>query len=148
MAQPAKSRSTNARLRRRVRYRRAFLLIEATITAAVIGIGLVVVSRGIGGSLKALAVLQQYDRLVRLADSQLTYLEAQAQHAPLMLPAGGTFEAPETAYQWSLTRQSVSVSPQELADTLVTMTLTVSRANTPNPVARLTTVWPVEWLAQ
>src|SRR3990167_686485 len=73
---------------------RGFLLVEATLTAVVIGVGLVFISRGLATNVKQLSTLQQYDRLLQLADTTLTELETQAQQAPPLTARAGEYESP------------------------------------------------------
>ena len=139
---------------------RGFLLVEAILTAVVIGTGLVFISRALAGNVKQLSTIQQYDRLLQLAASTLAVQEAQAQQAPplalLQRPerAGqapplttltGEYEPPDVAYQWTLEthpREVEGLAPQMMED----VTITVSRRDDRPPVVRLRTVWPVAWI--
>lgn len=148
MARRARSPSTdNVPLLRR-RTPQGFLLVEATLTIVVIAVSLVLISRGVSGSLKALATLQYDDRMLRLAESTLLEMETTAQQGPVTLPLNGTLNPPDQAYQWTLTALPTVLAPEELSGTLRSMTLTVHRGTASAPVVRLNTVWPIEWIAQ
>lgn len=126
--------------------RRGFLLVEAMLTALVIAVGLVFISRGVGGSLKALASLQEYDRLIRVAESRLHELESLAQLQQAVEVRDGAFEPPDERYGWSITVEPFPVA--ELADgALCLVTLRVSPLDDPHPMVRVQTVWPSTWTA-
>ncbi len=148
MARRAKSSSTNNRPFLHLRTPQGFLLIEATLTIVVIAVSLVLISRGVSGSLKALATIQYDDRMLRLAESTLQEVETTAQQVPASLPLSGTLNPPDAAYQWTLTALPTVLVPEELSGTLRSMTLTVNRGTASAPVVRLNTVWPIEWIAQ
>ncbi len=127
--------------------RRGFLLVEAILTAVVIGTGLVFISRALAGSVKQLSTIQQYDRLLQLAASTLAVQEAQAQQAPPLTTLAGEYESPDDAYQWTLETHPLEVeglAPQTMED----VTITVSRRDDRPPVVRLRTVWPANWLRE
>lgn len=126
--------------------RHAFLLVEATLTAIVIAGGLVFISRGIAGSLKALSTIQQYDRLLQLAESTFNELETQAQQFHISLPREGTYDPPNSGYRWKLAGRPFEGGPDDLAGTFQVITLTVSRGDTNVPLMCFTTLWPTEWI--
>ncbi len=124
---------------------RGFLLVEATLTAVVIGVGLVFISRSLAGNLKQLSTIQQYDRLLQLAESTLAEVEVQAQHAPPLTARAGEYESPNEAYAWTLEMNPLALqglAPQSMTEVV----LTVSRRDERPPVIRLHTVWPTVWL--
>lgn len=124
---------------------RGFLLVEATLTAVVIGVGLVFISRGLATNVKQLSTLQQYDRLLQLAESTLAELEAQAQQAPPLTARVGEYESPNDAYQWALEAHVLDVEGLE-PQTVEQVSVTVSRRDGRPPVVRLRTVWPAAWI--
>ena len=60
MGRPAKSSS-----------RRGLLLVEAVLAAVVIAVGLVFISRGLAGQLRALRTVEEYDTLLSLGHGKL-----------------------------------------------------------------------------
>ncbi len=147
MGRPAKSRFDNRPDLGLPLGRRGFLLVEATLTAVVIAIGAVIISRGIAGSLRAVSTIQRYDQLLRLAESTLQQREAEAQHGHLVSVLTGTFDPPDEGYQWSLIIEPAPVNVDTLAaDGLRVITLQVSRVNTAASLISLQTLWPKEWV--
>ena len=127
-----------------VRHRQGFLLLEATLTTVVIAVGLVFISRGMGASLKALSALQQYDRLLRLAESQLNVLQGQGQAGVPVVAPHGTFEGANQDIEWELAVENVQSKeiPQAMWPALCEVTVSVHPVHTPTPVVRLATLWP------
>lgn len=125
---------------------RAFLLLEATVTAAVIAVGLVFISRGMGTSLKTLSSLQRYDRLLRLAESELNELSAQAQ-AGIAMPREGTLDGADHDVTWELAVEGVTSKeiPPAIGSVVCDVTLSVHPAQAATPLVRLATIWPKEW---
>ena len=139
MKRPAKSRSNT----------RAFLLLEATLTAVVIAVGLVFISRSLSNSLKALARIQQVDRLLRLAESALSDLEAEVQQFGTLPSDAGTFEPPDERYRWQIASESVQHPLGDLpTEVFRAVTLTVSPVDRAVPTVRVHTIWPASWLAE
>ena len=124
---------------------RGFLLVEATLTAVVIGVGLVFISRGLATNVKQLSTLQQYDRLLQLADTTFTELEAQAQQTPPLTTLAGEYASPNEAYQWALEAHLFDVEGLQ-PQTMEQVSVTVSRRDSRPPVVRLRTVWPSAWI--
>ena len=56
--------------------RRGLLLVEAVLSAVVIGVGLSFITRGLASQLRALRSVEEYDTLLSLARSTLQELEA------------------------------------------------------------------------
>ena len=121
--------------------RHAFLLVEATLAAAVIAVGLVFISRGISGSLKALTIIQQDDQLLHAAESTLNLLET---HLPRFhtLPIS---DERELGYRWHVSIQPVPAPAEITPGAFRAVTLTVSPAKTPTPTISLHTIWPSSW---
>ena len=128
---------------RNVRHRQGVLLLEATLTTVVIAVGLVFISRGMGASLKALSALQQYDRLLRLAESQLNVLQGQAQAGASVVAPRGTFEGADQDIEWELALENVQSNeiPQAMWPAVCEATVSVHPAHTPAPVVRLAMLW-------
>lgn len=130
------------------RNRRAFLLVEATLTATIIAVGLVFVSRAIASNLQALSRLQAYHRLLRLADQQLELLELEAQQLRPLATLQHTFPDPDAAYQWTVTTKAYPTTADGLPiGSVCSVVLSVSLADQPKPQVQLSTLWPASWLA-
>jgi hypothetical protein len=128
---------------------RGLLLVEATLATVVIAVGLVFISRGIAGSLKALSRIQELDRLLQLAESTFCEVEAHAQAVQPVSLGTGIFPQPSDRYGWTLSIDPVpatfsGVDPQAFRSVI----LTVSRSTTTTPSVRLQSVWPIEWIAE
>ncbi|MBI3312401.1 MAG: hypothetical protein HYZ88_02630 [Candidatus Omnitrophica bacterium] len=130
------------------------MLVEATLTAVIIAVGLVLISRGIGGSLNALARLQAYDHLLQLAESKLSDLEIEAQQFHALAQRSGTFDAPDAAVpagmqgdQWTLEIRRVQIADLP-PDAVNRVTLTVRSSNAKSPTVTLATFWPSDWLVE
>ncbi len=144
MDQPAWFRPVQAPLRRT---RDGFLLVEAALTAAVLAIGLIAITQGIGSSLRSLAAIQRYETLLRLAESQLAELEVQAQGSQKH-PANGPWQPLGNTSQWKLSQEKLSSPniPQAVSDAVRLVTLTVSPQDAEQPHVSLQTIWPKEWI--
>lgn len=119
------------------------------LTAVILVVGLVWISRGIGGSLKALSTLQQYHQMLQLAESTLNNVEVEAQVFRNLRDRQGAFPAPHALLQWTLT---ITPVPYALGDVpperMRAVTVTVSRADARPPSVRLLTMWPSDWVAE
>ncbi len=129
--------------------RRGLLLVEAVLSAVVIGVGLSFITRGMANQLKALRAVEEYDTLLGLSRSAMQELEARH-----VVPANrsGRFEPPYEGYGWSLTatprdgpNELIGQNGQPLTSTVV---LTVQRQDRPSSSLQLTAVWPVVWIRQ
>lgn len=120
------------------------------MTAAVIAVGLVFISRGMGTSLKTLSSLQQYDRLVRLAESQLNELSGQAQAGIVTPLKEGTFDGADQDVAWELAVEGVTSKeiPPAMGLVLCEITVSVHPAQAATPLIRLATIWPKEWTGE
>lgn len=131
----------------RGRHARGFLLVEATLTVAVLAVGLVFIARGLGENLRVLRSLEERQLLLDLAESKFAELEVVAQRIPLAVREG-VFEAPHQPYRWQVTGTDVPSPdlPDDLTSAVRLVTLTVSPARRGAGGVRLQTIWPVEWL--
>lgn len=139
---------------------RGLLLVEAVLSAVVIAVGLVFISRGLANQLKAMETVAAYDRLLTLARRKWLELEAEGLREPPVneeRPRGsfGSLEEqdPDSAFQWAIT----ALGRPELG---VEVTLTVRRlpqaeggaggsAGDPGrrgPVVIQSAVWPTHWV--
>lgn len=124
--------------------RRGLLLVEAVLCAAVIGLGLVFISRSFSGYLRALKTMENTDVLVSLARSTLAELEAGRTAAqPTSIPREGTFESPHEAYGWTL-----AATPQGAIGELSVSRVdaAVHPAEGGGPQLRLSALWPQGWV--
>jgi len=112
-------------------------------------VGLLFISRSIGGSLKVLSRVQQYERLLRLAESAFSRLEAEAQHTKSLAHREGLFDPPDEGYRWTLTTGPLQLDQSDIpTDTLTVVTLTVSPSHATSPTVRLHTIWPSAWVTE
>ena len=129
----------------RRRSQRGLLLVEAVLSAVVIAAGLVFVTRGLGGQLRALEAVSSYEVLSALAHDQLGELEARVLASTPVppLPAEGSFAAPYAVYRWSVrtAAREPDETTQELLDDVI---LTVWDSADTGRSVTLSAVWPVE----
>lgn len=135
------------------------LLLEAVLSAVVIAVGLVFVTRALSQQLRALHHVEQHDALLALAQSTLEELEAgvRAKRAPQQI-VGVPFEAPYDEayrdYRWTLKATRLSADESEEDSTVVrlaSVVLTVQRDDPPTALVELSAIWPTamlpeEWL--
>ena len=139
---------------------RGLLLVEAVLSAIVIAVGLVFISRGLGSQLRAIHTVEEYETLLSLAHGKLAEFETQRLVQPTQpMSVEGTFDEPYQAYRWTL-----SATPRdgdtEWKDTVGTpltsdVTLTVEQTGDASttqpgrqapPMVRLRAVWPSDWI--
>lgn len=125
--------------------RAGFLLVEATLTAVVIGVGLVFISRGLAGNVKQLSTIQQYDHVLQLAESTLAELAARAQQQPPLPMRTDRYAPPDQAYEWTLEVEPMAVEGLQ-PEAMSQVSLIVGRHDGRPPVVRLRTVWSSAWL--
>ncbi len=125
--------------------RQGLLLVEAVLSAVVIAVGLVLISRGLSSQLRALHSLEEYDILLPLAQGKLLEFESKLlANRPLQTEEqSGTFSEPFEQYQWSI------ASPGEVLDTqgdviAKRLVLSVERRDQKSAVVSLTALWPPE----
>ena len=134
---------------RKARGVRGFLLVEATLTIAVSTIGLVLISRGIGASLRTLSYLQQKDRARQIAEALLNGIEVQAQEVGVPGTLTGRIDASPEPFQWVLTTTPADPSlPEDVVDVMRVVTLSVGRENSSASLVRLQTMWPSSWIKE
>jgi hypothetical protein len=124
------------------------------LTAVVIAAGLVFITRGIGGSLRGLSRIEEYERLLRLAESQLNRLEVEAQQFQNPSSRSGQFDNPDDShhvYTWDLQIKPLvipdEVPPGELCDVALTVKRSQrSSSDTASGALQLHTLWPASWV--
>lgn len=110
------------------------LLVEAVLASIVMTVGLVLISRGLGGQLQALRRLEDQYRAVADAERQLAEWEALGLFAPKPLAA-----AIGSSARWSVgepVSREIAGTPTEIAQP-VTLT---------SGGIRLMTLWPTTWV--
>ena len=138
MKRPAKSVS-----------RRGVLLVEAVLSAVVIAVGLVFISRGLASQLRALQTIEEYDVLLSLARGKLLELEAErVSKLPLASGSAGIFEPPHQAYRWTLSATPHEGWTDRDGEPMVSdVALTVQRVRPPASAVTLRAVWLSEWVS-
>ena len=138
-------------MKRRAKHssQQGFLLVEAVLSAIVITVGLVVISRGLSNQLKALRTMDEYDTLLSLAHERLLELEAERLWGPPPTHerADGLFKAPYESYHW-MVKATVR---EDLKDTegnpiASDVLLTIQREDHASSSLRLRAVWPSTWI--
>ena len=145
---------------------RGLLLVEAVLSAVVIAVGLVFISRGLSSQLTAIRTVEEYDTLLALARRKWLELEAErlsrlpvAQEARTGSCDGQGEEGPDAAYQWTITaiRRPQLGMGSDGAPLFSEVTLTIRRTAKPRsgaPVGNehrssavlLSAIWPSEWV--
>lgn len=125
-----------------------FLLVEAILSAVVIGVGLVFISRGLAGQLKALQAVEEYDALLSLAQAKLVELEAERLlHAASASPTEGTFEASQQTLRCQAPHWKIAAEQREGEETdspPSDITLTVWCKEGSSASLTLSAIWPTE----
>src|SRR3989338_2050315 len=119
---------------------RGLLLVEAVLSAVIIATGLVLITRGLAGQLKALRSIEEYDTLISLAQGKLLELEGKRLFAYSLLAVDrmGTFEDPYEAYRWTI-EATVRAEPKDAEGRPLAnaVTILVQRTETPTLTVRL-----------
>ncbi len=122
------------------------LLVEAILSAVVIGVGLVFITRGLASHLKALRAVEEYDALLSLAQTKLLELEAQRLfHAAPAPESEGAFEASHQTGRCPAPRWKIAAKQQETEETETPpseITLSVWCGEGPSASITLSAVWP------
>ena len=131
----------------RLASQRALLLVEAVLSAVVIAVGLVFISRGLGGQLRTLEAVESRDRLLPLAQSKLSELEGWGFKQQAVPPEqlSGEFAEPNRGYHWELKASARAVP--EGSPALSNVRLSVHSENNPERQVALEAVWPSAWFA-
>ena len=136
------------------RSQRGLLLLDAVLSAIVIAVGLVFITRGLAGQLRVLRKLEESDVLSSLAQSKLVELEAGARLTPRRLPQqitdaafGPLYGEAAAAYRWSVhatpmdNPESSQLSPSEVT-ALGQVAVTITRQDSHAILYTLRAVWP------
>ncbi|MBI3997146.1 MAG: hypothetical protein HY352_05755 [Candidatus Omnitrophica bacterium] len=123
------------------------LLVEAVLSAVVIAVGLVFISRGLANQLKTLQRLEQYDGLLSLAREKLLELETDALTTHTLPPAkSGTCEAPFADYRWTITTKAYDLLKDPSDQPLAREIILSIRQGAGRTSVRLSALWPIEWI--
>ena len=127
------------------RSRQGFLLVEAVLSAVVIAVGLVFVSRALASEVKALRTVEEAAVVAWLAQNLMRELEGQVQdgRAPSR-ERRGTFDAPNAGYQWALSAVAINAGDEEPSRGVVT--LVIRRTGTQANVTAMRAVWPLDYI--
>lgn len=127
-----------------------FLLVEAAVTALLLGVGLLFISRNLSGTLKALESVKQRGTLTLLAESAMAELETKVRQGQ-DIPRTEHFAKPYEAYEWLLTVEPVDLPlvglPTEQEKPFSEITLEVRRGER-GQMVRLVMLWPTAWLTK
>jgi hypothetical protein len=135
------------------RSRQGLLLVEASLSAVIIAVGLVFIARGLSTQLKALRTIEAYGGLTAAAESQLFALESVGMFAPPLPANRGGLTLPEQGAFAPLIEvrprpELIDAAGQELLSDLI---VTVEEAGRPSSRTRLHSIWatgnlPEEWI--
>jgi hypothetical protein len=115
------------------------------LSAVVIAVGLVFVSRALASEVKALRTVEEAAVVAWLAQNLMRELEGQVQDGRAPSRArSGTFDAPNTGYQWALSAAPISAGGEEPSRGVVT--LVIRRTGTQANVTAMRAVWPLEYI--
>ena len=124
------------------------LLVEAVLSAVVIAVGLVAISRGLSNQLQAIRRVEEQETLLVLAHDKLAELEAERLfHHPGPPDATGVYAAPYGAYRWTIAASVRDDARDAAGDSLMSeVTLTVRRDVERSASVRLVALWPKDWV--
>jgi len=128
------------------RSQQGLLLVEAILSAVVIGVGLVFVTRSFASQLKALQTVEVYDTLLSLAQAKLAELEAQRQARPdAAIPPQGAFDASQQtgrchAPEWEVT--AAQQGAEEAAPSEIVLSVRCGEGSSAS--ISVSALWPTE----
>lgn len=126
--------------------RRGLLLVEAVLSATVIAVGLVFVSRGLSSQLHAVRTLEAYDTLVLLARSKME--EFEGKRFALEQDQAGDFDPPYDAYQWDMSTTPRREPADQNGNALTkTVTCNVHSRDGHGPRYHVRAIWPASWIS-
>ena len=128
---------------------RGVLLVEAVLSAVVIGVGLAFISQGLSNQLKALSSLEASTLLASLAERKLLEVEAErAAGTPLAPESGGRFAEPYQHYEWTLhATPRADVVDKNGQPVLSQLMCAVRRESQQRPVElRRSVLWRTAWV--
>ncbi len=127
------------------RSQRGFLLVEAALSAIVVAVGLVFVSRALSSELKALQVVEESSTVSPLADATLRAMSSLVQSGRTPgAKRDGAFESPNAGYRWSMSAQPLEAGDAPPRYGMIT--LTIRRVRDEALVSSTRALWPVEFI--
>ena len=133
------------------RSQRGLLLVEAILSAIIVAVGLVFVSRALSSELKALQVVEESAAVSSVASNMLRELDGLVQigQAPAT-KREGTFDSPNAGYRWVLSAGPLDTGEPEPRYGIVR--LTIRRVRDDAVVTMMRALWPMafvptEWLS-
>ncbi len=128
---------------------RGLLLVEAVLSAVVIAVGLVFISRALGGQLGAIHRLEASDARLALVRSKLLEWESLCLAGLPLQDRAGAFPEPFADYRWVLgTTPRADVTKKDGTVAAAAASITVERAEQPGSSLTLTAIWPDTWAPQ
>ena len=132
---------------------RGLLLVEAVLSAVVITTGLIFISRGLSGQLRAIRTIEAYDMLCSLAGGKLLELEHdQLARGGAGAPMQGVFPEPFADYDWTLLATprlgAADLKDQQGAALTSDVVLTVEHRGAAASAVALRAIWPSAWVSQ
>ena len=123
------------------------LLIEAVLAAAAIAVGLVAISRGLAGQLRALQALEVHEEA--LGQAQAILLEWESRRlAGRLVPdrSSGELDAQFDVGWDARAARRADWLDEAGQPTVADVRLTVSRQRPPRAALRLSPIWPADWV--
>jgi len=121
--------------------------VEAGLSAVVIAVGLVFITRALGSQLKALQRVEEYAVLTDLAQHALRTMDVDVQAGkPSRGPQDGSFDEPYQAYQWALS--ATALDDRDLPFEMSRVTLSVQRTDRPASTFSVHAIWPTALVPQ
>ena len=132
------------------RSQQGLLLVEAVLSAVIIAVGLVFISRGLSSQLNAIRTIQEHHTLLSLAQGKLVELESEASSGrPLPTTLSGGFDEPYGEYRWSAATAARDEFKDQVGRSLLSDVLvTVAHDRPPAASVQLGAIWLKDWLPQ
>ena len=135
---------------------RGLLLLEAVLSAVVIAVGLVFISRALSQQLRALSDVERHDALATLAQGTLEELEARvrAGKPPQQITDvafGEPYDEASRDARWSLKITPLSADETDADQTIVRVSrvvLTVRRGEPSTSLVKLSAIWPTAMIPE
>ncbi len=127
------------------RSQRGLLLVEAILSAIIVAVGLVFVSRALSSEVNALHVVEESATVFPLADATLRAMNGvvQSGRAP-GTKRDGTFDPPNAGYRWIASAQPLETGDAQPRYGMVT--LTIRRVRDDAIMTFVRALWPMEFV--
>ena len=133
----------------RWRSQQGLLLLEAILSAVVIAVGLVMISRAIGSQLNVVRRMEAYDTLLVLADNKLQELDAAHLMADQAPKEDRTGEFTAKPYAWEISAINREDLDPEKKLEIAEIRVKVRRGSAANAESvTLTELWPRSWVPE